>query len=234
MGTDLTQVQKTLTTAQFLAGLGVSAQESQAQLYNYLSFSGRDGKFEINKKSDSNEDADVMEFGKRLVVNLVESKKGFVCWKEQTVVDSVEGPLSGWELPKENELPDHGPYSDKRDGWAKQFMITFKDLDSGKQYQFKTSSASGVRQVGAMLQSIFEQGTMHDLSKQTPVIELSGSTFKSNGYKNWKPVFNLVDWADNPEPLALTVGEPTALAAPEMEAEEDTTAEAIVATRKKK
>lgn len=236
MVNDISALVKTLTSAQILAGLGAAAEETQAQLFNYLSFSGRDGKFEINKKADSADAAPRMEFGTRLLVNILESKKGYVCWKNQAVVDTIEGPLVGWALPAEDALPDHGPYPDQRDGWSKQFTIIFKDAVSNKQYQFKTSSKSGVNQVGTMIQEIFEQGALHDLAGETPVVEIGGSRFKSQGHFNWKPVFTLVEWAKNPEPVALTVtvpAEQAALPAPD-EAGDTQAAPAIDATRAKK
>jgi hypothetical protein len=235
MGTDLATV-KGFSREQILAGLATTTQESQAQLWEYLQFDGRAGKFKLSGAGKN--DDDELPLGTKLVLNLVGSKKGYVCWVDKQVVGQhIQDMFSA--LPPISSLEDHGPYTESRDGWALQYSLMFKDMVSGKQYNFKINSASGTRAVGALIQDVLAQFQLkHNPLTDYPVVSLGSESFKSKGYSNYKPVFEIVDW------MTLDESELTALPAPPAitndSVEEDTMgagageAGVKVATRKRK
>lgn len=222
-----------LTPEQIMAAISGSAQETNARLYNYLAFSGKDGTFEINKNA-SNPNPEVMPSGTRLLVNVFESKKGYVCWKDGGVVDSFEQPIIGPPLPPVEALQNHaGPEGYKeREGWSKQFSLLFLDPETNKQYLFKTNSSSGVNSIGKFLQDFTEQGALHNPVLETPVVAISAENFMAGGYKNKKPIFTIVEWRATPTKAALPAATAPAQAA--LPAPDNTGAEDVPATRKKK
>lgn len=206
--------QVAMSQEQLLAGLGVTAAESKSVNSEYLQFSGREGRYSVSTGS-GNEPAD-FPVGTKVYLNIMESKKGYVCWKEKKAVDRIDCALFK-PLPPESSLEDHGPYDEKeRDGWKMFYTAFLKDVASGKQYQLQLSSPSATRAFGALIQEIIEQAPLHNLLTETPVIVLGVESFKSNGYKNYKPKLDLVEWAKNPSPAAA-VAAPEASEAPALE-----------------
>lgn len=194
--------QVALSQEQLLAGLGVSVAESKTVNSEYLQFSGREGRYSVSTGS-GNEPTDFPS-GTKLYLNIMESRKGYVCWKDSKAVDRLDCPLTK-ALPPESSLEDHGPYDpEKRDGWKMFYNAFLKDIETGKQYQLQLSSPSATRAFGALLQDILEQAPLHNLFAETPVIQLGVESFKSNGYKNYKPKLDLIEWVANPSAPAVT------------------------------
>ncbi|MFM7009104.1 MAG: hypothetical protein ACKO0Z_07180 [Betaproteobacteria bacterium] len=213
---------KTRSAAELLAGLGKVVESSKRETYKYLSYTGREGRFTVSMGAGK-EPEPFETNGKRLQLNLFETTQGYVCWKDGKVVDTFESSIFE-PLPPIDSMTDHGPYvqtDEKRDGWKKQISFFLRDATSGEQYILKLSSPSATNSVGEFLGSLFEQTAMHDITKETPVITLKSESFKSNGFRNYKPIFELVDWMVNPT-------EETA--APQIEAPK---AEAAAATEEK-
>jgi hypothetical protein len=235
MGTDLATV-KGFSREQILAGLATTTQESQAQLWEYLQFDGRAGRFKLSGggKGDNEE----LPLGTKLVLNLVGSKKGYVCWVDKQVVGQhIQDMFSA--LPPISALEDHGPYTESRDGWALQYSLMLKDMDSGKQYNFKINSASGTRAVGALIQDVLAQFQLkRDPLTEYPVISLGAESFKSKGFSNYKPVFEIVDWKKLEESELSALPAPAPQSGPEIEDENmngvEETSGVKVATRKRK
>lgn len=193
--------QTAMTQEQLLAGLGVTAAESKTVNSEYLQFSGREGRYSVSTGS-GNEPSDFPS-GTKVYLNIIESKKGYVCWKEKKAVDRFETSLFK-PLPAESSLENHGPYNEQeRDGWKMFYNAFLKDVETGKQYQLQLSSPSATRAFGALIQEIIEQAPLHNLLAETPVIVLGVESFKSNGYKNYKPKLDLVEWAKNPSAAAI-------------------------------
>lgn len=190
---------KARSKEEILAGLGKTVESYKRETYKYLTYTGREGRFTVSMGAGKEPDPFETN-GKRLLLNLFETTQGYVCWKDGKVADTFE--LSLFEpLPPVETMTDHGPYvqtEEKRDGWKKQFSFFLRDETSGEQYILKLSSPSAINSVGEFLGSLFEQLSMHDVTKETPVIALKSESFKSQGFRNYKPVFELVDWKANP------------------------------------
>lgn len=192
MGTDLATV-KGFSRDQILAGLAQTTQESQAQLWDYLQYSGREGRYFVSGGNNKGEPEE-LPLGTKLVLNIIGSKKGYVCWVDKNVVDyHIQDMFSA--LPPIESMEDHGPYTQQRDGWSLQYSLMFKDMETGKQYNFKINSASGTRAVGTLIQDVLAGYHLkRDPLKDYPVVTLGSQSFKSKGYSNYKPVFEIVDW----------------------------------------
>jgi len=169
---------------------------------NYLKFNGNDGEFTYGRSNDE------LELGTILAAAVVESyQTGWICWIDGEVKDEIMVLVaSGEKAPSKHNLPDHGPYDDEDDGWRKQAAILFKDPETGDQYYFKTSSASGVRAL-ATLGNAFGKGMKeHNPAHEVPLVELDAHSFEVKGKKKvtkHAPVFNITDWmdvTDIPEP----------------------------------
>jgi len=193
---------RAMSQAEILARLQGAVDKSAAVNSNFMRFEGRVGIYSYNNGS---EDVSVPS-GTKVYLNIFESKQGYVCWKDGKPVDTVEVSLLD-VLPDEDDLTDHGPYStdpQKREGWSMQYSLFLKGVDDNKQYILKLGSESAKREVGRLLGEIMEQAAIHDLKEQTPVVSLGAQDFKSKGFKNYKPRFEIADWADNPKQEAAT------------------------------
>jgi len=190
------------TKEELLAGLAKTKEESKTQNHNFLQFSGREGRYVV---ANGTEDPDPFPNNSKLYLNLFETKKGYVCWKDGKVVDTNDNYSLFDSLPPEAELEDHGPYStdpNKREGWKMQYSVFMKNVEDGKQYILKLSSPSATRAFGQLIQDVLEQAAMHDFTTQTPIITMGVEGFKSQGHKNYKPRFEISSWEDNPAPAA--------------------------------
>lgn len=178
----------------------------------YMKFDGNTGVF--NYGADRTE----LEEGTQLAVNMNEYKNGFICWKEQEVVDekmiSVVVVFAGAPPIVQAHLPDHGPYkkyaNGASDGWVEQYSVALKLLDNGADVVFKTSSVSGIRSLKKLLSDYAAGRKVHG-PDAVPIVEISTTTFvpKNAGPgtgKKYVPVFTVVGWK-SPEELEDLVGE---------------------------
>lgn len=218
---------------QLRAALSGVVTESKTVNSEYLTFTGREGRYQVSTGAGS-EPAD-FPTGSKVLLNVFASRKGYTCWKDGKAIDREDFALLGPPLPPESSLTDHGPYStkpDSREGWKMYYTAFLKDLESGKQYQLSLNSPSATRAFGALIAEIVEQSALHDLNAETPVITLGVESFKSNGYKNYKPSFVVADWLANPSTeaaAAVTAEAPAAEEAVEASQEK----KAMPASRKK-
>jgi hypothetical protein len=207
---------RTKTAAELLAGLGKVVETAKRETYKYLQYTGREGRFTLSM--GAGKDPDIFETaGKRFLLNLFDTTQGYICWKEGKAVDTFESSIFE-PLPPIDSMTDHGPYvsdGDKRDGWKKQFSLLLREVSTGDQFVLKLSSPSACNSVDEFLGNLFEQTAMHDITTETPVVTLKSEPFKSNGFRNYKPIFELVEWKVNPE--ATTATEAAAIEAPKVE-----------------
>ena len=163
----------------------------------FLKFSGKTGKYTWG--ADDNE----IESGHQLAVNMESFEVGWICWKDDDVVDEVMVNVSqGGRKPGKGTLTDHGPYDDDNDGWKEQAKVSFRSIEDGEQYDFKVSSASGVNVMRGMLTSFGKLMAEHP--DEVMVIEIDAETFevtvinektgKKKKQTNYKPVFDIVGW----------------------------------------
>jgi len=191
---------KSFTPAQLRAGLKTANQIRGANLYQILKFDGRSGVMVIR---DGQKEVRFPE-GAKLAFDIFSSTQGHVCWNNGEVVGQYD--KSFFELlPDIATMEDHGPYEDpEKDGWNTSYTLFLKDLKSNTQYKLQIGSISGRKQVDRLYQQIGDLEALHDFTKQTPVVVIEAEPFTSKGNKNYKPVFTIVEWLDNPEPSTVT------------------------------
>jgi len=212
MGQDITT---TGSYADILAGLNNIMKTADTVSYKFLQFSGKEGRFKYRDGDNEKELAP----GSRLFVDQNSIKHGYKCWKNSDVVDSYESDFTQ-ALPPLEDMEDHGPFEDDRDGWQTYIAVMLKDTKSEELYRLEISSVSGRKSLGDMVRQIFEKAPLHrdgDALKGYAVVELGNSSFKSKGFKNYKPILTVVDWNED----AVIAAPQAALPAPAAEAEED-------------
>jgi hypothetical protein len=181
---------------QLKARLASTRDETGASLNQFLTFSGKTGKFFV--KIDG-EKVDV-PVGTELAFNILDAKKGWTCWKEGKPFDDKDVGFFD-ALPPESAMPDHGPYKPaepgqaQRDGWNNYIALPFKNLKTGQQYILKLSSESGRRSVGKLIDDVMQASAQgYDFTKDVPVVKLGVKEFEAKGFENSKPTFEIVKW----------------------------------------
>lgn len=172
----------------------------------YMSFSGKTGKF--TQGMDKKE----VPLESQLAVNMESFKTGWVCWKDEEFMDEVMGRVvDGFKKPSKSSLKDYGPYDEDGDGWKEQASVEFRDVDSGEQFEFKTSAISAVNGMRDMLATYGADFMEHP--DEVMVIEIDAEEFeakvkgKAKKQKNFKPTFDTVGWMDVEELEALAGGD---------------------------
>lgn len=159
----------------------------------YLKFDGNTGIFSYGK------DQEELPKGTRVAVNPNEFKNGWICWKDGEVQEEIMVRVVDGKPPVKGELRDHGPYEDDKDGWREQASTQFRDIETGEEYLFKTSSKGGRISVGNLVRDYGKSFTMHP--GELAIVELQNTAFDAKDPKNGKklgrkyaPVFKIVDW----------------------------------------
>ena len=173
----------------------------------FLKFSGNDGTFTYG------EDQDELDPGSLLLCNMLLAQHGWICWVEGEVADEVNHVIAeGRPFPDEEDLKDHGPYKEykdgTKDGWQEQYILYFFSEELNEGFTLKISNASGRRSVRKLLKAYGQKAPLqvgNDGLNMIPVIELDTTSFpikdedgkinKKAGKKH-APVFKIVDWAE--------------------------------------
>lgn len=192
---------KGLTADQLKAGLASRVLQVSSQNYAYLKFDGRSGVMNVNDGDKEARFDDKTE----LAFNLLGSTQGYICWKNGEAIGDFARSFFD-SLPPIETMEDNGPYEDpEKDGWQTQYQLFFKDLKTNTQYILRLVSKSGRRQVDNFIKNIHENVAVHDFTKQTPVVTIQPAMFVAKGNKNYKPVFSIVKWVNNPDEVAAPV-----------------------------
>ena len=184
--------------ANFSAGgdpFSAAAQDMGASDGTFLKFSGKTGEWTYGK------DEDELPPGTRLAVNMMEFKRGFICWNDGEVDEEIMIKVVDGSPPWEHQLNDHGPYKTyedgTKDGWSAQAAVPFTSGD-GEMFLYKTSSKSGTRALAGLLKDFGKQFRNHP--SQVPLVEIDANEFTpknaKKGSKAYAPTFKIVDWVD--------------------------------------
>lgn len=174
----------------------------------YLKFNGNTGEFTYGA-----EGAEIPK-GALLIANPAEGRRGWICWKDEEVVDEIMKRIVDGAPPEEYELPDHGPYTKNddgsEDGWSKQSAIPFlfREEDGNiVELTYKTSSISALRALGELFKQYAKAYKSHP--GELPVVEFDVSSWipKNKKWgKKFSPVFKIVDWKSEEELAAEVEG----------------------------
>jgi len=169
---------------------------------DYMNFSGKQGRYFIGQ-GDNRREIGTDEIW---VVDVTSFEEGWVCWKGGKSPSSrmaniyKNAPIS---QPEPDEL---GPFdAAKGDGWfqAKAWVMRSTE-DDGQQGYLKINSISGVSAMAELMGEFSERAQQGVAC--WPALVLKTEQFESQGYKNFKPVFEVVAWLDNKHIEALADG----------------------------
>jgi len=167
----------------------------------FLKFDGNSGDYSYGADANAKD----LEHGTQLAVNFTTFKRGFICWKEQKVVEEIMIPILDGNPPAQHALTDHGPYATyadgTKDGWAEQRSLELRSLENGELFVWKATSKSALRSLASILNDFSK--TYRTKPGQVPVIELDAVAFEielgENGqpkkkFKKFAPALKIVGW----------------------------------------
>lgn len=162
-------------------------QDTGGQQVNYIYFSGKSGNYNVGR------DKEPMDPEQLYVNEPASLKRGFICWKGNTVAERVEWyAVQKHMAVRAEDLPDHGPYSDN-EGWQESMGFGMCSLDSPTdQYEFNTGSASGRNSIKDFFSEVARRITNKEPS--IPVFSFDSEKFTAQGNTNFKPKFKVVLW----------------------------------------
>lgn len=153
---------------------------------SYMSFSGKRGVYKIGV--EGREPGPEEPF----LIAITSFELGWMCWKggkpEAKRMASISAPKIA--TPDKNEF---GPFDEKRgEGWARARAITVRSMENGEQCYFSINSVSGVAVIADMQKEILDR--MKSGQACWPAVVFGKEEFESNGYKNFKPTMEIVQW----------------------------------------
>ena len=168
----------------------------------YLKFDGNTGDYSFGK------DQEELENGTRVAVAPSEFKNGWICWNDSKVLEEIMVRITEGKPPAKHTLTDHGPYEDaEKDGWSQQSSAQFRDIETGSEYLYKTSSAGGRIALANLVQDYGKAFQRHP--GELAIVELSNTSFEAKNRKTGKklgkkyaPMFKIVGWVKEDELLA--------------------------------
>jgi hypothetical protein len=166
----------------------------------YLNFSGKRGVYAMGPNQDS------IDADEKWLVNVMSFEDGYVAWKGgQPAGNRMANIYSEVRIPAPD--PDEGgPFdSNKGEGWFQAKAMTIKSLESGRQGYFKINSVSGVSALAQLQKEV--AGRIGSGQPAWPVVQLDVERFESQGYKNYKPVFNIYGWIGDEQIAELAENE---------------------------
>lgn len=167
---------------------------------DYMNFSGKRGILQIGQdKRQVNSD-------ELWVVDVTSFEEGWVCWKGgQPAANRLSNIYTGVPVPQP-DFNEFGPFDTNRgDGWFQAKAMVMKSLDNDQQGYFKINSVSGVSEM-ADLFGKFSQKAAAGLPAW-PVVSVSSEPFTSNGFQNYKPIFNVQAWLSDEQLQSLATGD---------------------------
>lgn len=172
----------------------------------YMKFNGNSGEFTVGKEGD-----EVPE-GTELAADMMEFRRGWICWKDNEVIEEIMVRISDGKLPpEEHELTDHGPYvvnEEQNDGWHEQAALSLTNLKTGESYTFKSSSKSANRSLGSLLKDFSRQYKNHP--GEIPVVTLGSHSFETKNKawgKKYAPDLKINRWVKAEDIVVQVEGE---------------------------
>lgn len=169
----------------------------------YLKFNGNDGIFTYGSTGDE------LPMGSQVAFNPMSLQKGYICWKDEEVVDEVMVSFSS-KLPDKGGLTDHGPYEEKNDGWQEQTIVDFKMVEEPFHDLVFKATGIGKRNAVARLMNDFIKSYKANPGL-IPIVEIGDVEYesKAKGARNAKkhaPVFKIVAWVSEADLQAIQEG----------------------------
>ena len=177
----------TIADSELAPALVEAIQESGGSQVNYIYFSGKSGSYNVGR------DKEPMDPEQLYVAEPASLKRGFICWKGNTVAERVEWlAIQKHMAVRADDLPDHGPYNDN-EGWQESMGFGMCSLDNNNdQYEFNSSSASGRNSI----KDFFSECSRRMINNEPaiPVFTFDSEKFTAQGNTNFKPKFKIAIW----------------------------------------
>lgn len=196
----------------------------------YMKFNGNDGLFTYGSTGDE------LPAGTQLAFNPSSLERGWICWKDEEVVDEKMVGFTQKQIAK-GELTDHGPYEEKSDGWQEQSIISFKMVEEPFHDLIFKATGIGKRNAVARLMQDYVKSYKANPGL-IPIVEIDETSYESKakgarGARKHAPVFKIIAWVTEADLLNIQEGgagdyEPDE-AAPQLEAPTEVVEE-VVAT----
>jgi hypothetical protein len=163
---------------------------------DYMNFSGKRGVFTIgqdNRKVGPDE---------LWIVDVGSFEEGWIAWKGGKPLSTrLSNIYTG--VPVQTPQGDEGgPFdTNKGEGWFQAKAWVMKSIDNEQQGYFKLNSVSGVSAMAELIGAFSERAAAGEPA--WPVISLDIEEFEAQGFKNFKPVFNVQTWLTTEELMAV-------------------------------
>lgn len=153
----------------------------------FLNFSGKKGVYTIGPDSRKIPEDEMW------LLNIMSFEDGWMCWKQsRPAATRMANIFTGVPVPTPD--PDEfGPFdTNNGEGWHQAKGMTLKSFDTDEQGYFKINSKSGVSAFAGLQREVSDRSAAG--LPRWPVLQLHTETFEARGFKNDKPVFNIVGW----------------------------------------
>lgn len=180
-GTDLTDTDALKQQLAETADIGARGADG----VSYMSFSGKKGRYRIG--TEGREPGEDEPF----LVAVPLFKIGWICWKNGKPAAKRMAGLRDPQIP-EPDSDELGPFDKEADGWYRARSMAARSMENGEEVEFTINSKSGVAAIADLHKQIREQ--MQSSDAIWPVIRFGSEEFESGGYKNDKPVIEIIKW----------------------------------------
>tara|TARA_R110002153_G_scaffold24259_4_gene77622 strand:+ start:3301 stop:4161 length:861 start_codon:yes stop_codon:yes gene_type:complete len=157
---------------------------------DYMNFSGKLGKYTIGK------DKRAIDNDEYWLLNVGSFEDGYICWKGGKPASTRMSNIYTGEpipAPMSDEL---GPFDTNRgEGWSQAKGWVAKSLDEDVQGYFKNNSVSGVAEMAEMISEVSARLSVGKAC--WPVFAYDSEGFEAQGFKNFKPKFDVKGWLDD-------------------------------------
>ncbi len=178
--------------ADAFAALEEAASEMGGTSGQYLKFNGNDGIFTYGSGGTE------LDLKSQVAFNPFSLERGWICWKDGSVIDERMVPYLTGKPALKQDLPDNGPYDDQQDGWQEQMVVNFKMTDTP--FADLIFKATGVSKMNAVKRLIADFTKSYKQNPGlVPIVEIDENEFesKAKGARNARkhaPVFKIVAW----------------------------------------
>lgn len=166
---------------------------------DYMNFSGKRGVFTIGK-DDRKIGPDEL-----WVVDVSSFEEGWIAWKGGKPLSTRLSNIYTGAPVQTPQSDEGGPFeSNKGEGWFQAKAMVLKSLENNQQGYLKINSVSGVSAMAELIGAFSERAAAGEAA--WPVVALFEEEFESQGFKNFKPVFDVRVWLTTEELTAVAVG----------------------------
>lgn len=169
---------------------------------DYMNFSGKRGIYTIGK------DERKVQPDERWVIDVTSFEEGWICWKGGKPASTRLANIYTGVPVRAPDSDELGPFDSKKgEGWFQAKAMVLKSLDNNQQGYLKLNSVSGVSAMAELIGDFSERAAAGEAS--WPVVCLDVEEFEAQGFKNFKPMFDVVGWLDTDQLLAIAAGDAT-------------------------